>query len=371
MGLLGDLLIGAAGWGLPQAAASAGAREEREAERQRKEMRDLMLDERVRDVTREKLDAQRENMLLRQGLLGGGGAAGSSRGGRGGGADPVELARAATSARTGVPITPEQAAALARGENPYRQEVAGPTEDGAPLMRSDTDTFDKVFREFNLALERHGAGANADDAAKAERTTMETGAEREVLRSGDKTKAGLLARAAAAARGGAQAKIEDSTAIDPFDGTNSPTEIGRSEIATNKARANQANAGAAENAAQAKKAERETGGLRDSDTLRSLDGDVSRAEHVVREATTAAGKAVTKADRDRAEAARSDAQAELTKARQARDAFRSPAADAGPKTRGASAGDVQAQANQIRLMFRDGKITRDEAKRRLQALGFK
>lgn len=349
MGLLGDILVGAVGYGLPQTLARVEAREERDAERQRQERAEAKRDAREREMQAERIEAQRTGLLARtrNGTAGGTGSRG------GGSADGY--ARAYTKGREGV--SEAEVDAVSRGENPFTR-ASGEDREGNAIMQADEARFMKVFKSFNQALARGHAGAQADDIAKGEQTELVTDGMRGVLSSGNRGAAGLLGRTVAASRGEGAYRVQDSTMVDQFSGDAAPTEIGRSEIVANKARAAQSNAGATENLAQADKAKRETTGLRDSDTLKSLDGDVSRAEADVRVARTALSKAVGGKQREAAQADLDEAEGRLRNAQAQRDDFRAPRS-------GQKQGDGAASGDK----FVAGKVYKDAKGNRARYLG--
>jgi hypothetical protein len=368
MSAVGDFLMGVVGYGVPQQLAAVDKREAQAAERRRLEDREELRDRRARDLLEQRLQAQADMQAERLGvgLLGRAARSGTgARAGSGGGIDAEGYARAYTQGREG--ISAKEAAAVERGENPFTT-TSGEDREGNPIEHGDDARFMRVAKVFNQALSRGRAGAQADDLAKAERTEFETQGMREAMASGDEKRAGLLGRVIGAGKGQGGFKASDGVVVDEFSGTSAPTAVGQARIGADRARANQANAGATENIAQADRARRETGGLRDGQTLHSLDGDVARAEKAAMDARSDVAK-TTPGSKTSAQARQvlEAAEQRLREVKAERDGFRT---SAGSKNGQASRVDM-GKAERIKAEYRAGKIDRAEAKRQLQTLGLK
>jgi len=240
MALLGDLLMGFAGYGVPKAVAQAQAREELERERAAKrgdadrayERQLAMQRERIeaeRAMHAEKLAAEREKTGDKRGLL-------------------QQQAASATAGLLGVPV--EQVQQVAQGQNPFTREAEGPVDDqGRGATKPDTATFMKVAKEFHTQLGQALAGPGADDIADANLTRSRQQREERIVETGDTRAAGVNA----AAQGKPGFHQSGGIVTNAFTGETTLTEKARADIEADRARAKQSGASADEHVARAAK----------------------------------------------------------------------------------------------------------------------
>lgn len=240
MALLGDLLMGFAGYGVPKAVAQAQAREELERERAAKrgdadrayERQLAMQRERIeaeRAMHAEKLAAEREKTGDKRGLL-------------------QQQAASATAGLLGVPV--EHVQQVAQGQNPFTREAEGPVDDqGRGATKPDTATFMKVAKEFHTQLGQALAGPGADDIADANLTRSRQQREERIVETGDTRAAGVNA----AAQGKPGFHQSGGIVTNAFTGETALTDKARADIEADRARAGQSRASADEHVARAAK----------------------------------------------------------------------------------------------------------------------
>lgn len=378
MGLLGDFLLGAGGQGLGQVvqnmdardaqdknlaarrAEQAAALEERRAEKQA--YIDALLE-------KQRMVSESKDYYTDSRFAGGGAAGGGASGGRGAGgaqSDAYARAKLTEEGMTDPQIDAFLAAKAGTGAKPQRTVE---DESGGHAV-DDEEGFARMMKSYGTALRQNLAGGNVKHIADANQTEMVTDQARAAL-AGKNPTAGLLdtARLGGAFKGKGGTDVKDNVTFNEYDPQTQATPatpVGNSVIQKNKAQAGQAGAAATEHIAGADKKRADVSGEGLDRQRKALTDTVDKAQGRMDRLV----QGLTGRDADKVRNGPEYAAAKATLERANSDLSAHDTRKTEART-GSPAASNQAAANAVKANFKAGKMTRAEAVKKLQELGFK